>query len=472
MACTNKNRGFYKMSGKYLPNSVKLSNIVLRRWSDLKFKEKMSTIIKKRQNNQEYKKMMSERQNKKLLSQLSIQKWKDPNYRQKAIEAKQLKTYRNNMSLKSRLKWKDENYRIRMSMINSNTMKNLWSKLDYRQKMCLRSKLKWSDKQFREKMAKLRLSQPKTSSQQRILYSLLDDLKIKYYKDTDPQCMIGYYCFDCRINPQDSLSIKKSLLIEVQGDYWHSLPKSINKDKSKATYLRTYFPEFDLKYLWEHEFNNKDRITNLLRYWLGLDNPKLVEFKFKEITKKIIDHKDAELFISKYHYAGRIGRSGLNIGYFIKDELIAVIIYVSPTRQETALKQGYLYKEVLELSRLAIHPQYQVKNLASFILSKSIKIIKSINTIKCLVSFADLTYNHSGTIYKASNWIPDGEVQPDYWYADDKGYICHKKTLWNHAKKMNMTENEYCEKYGYHKVYGDKKYRYRMEINSASSSTN
>jgi hypothetical protein len=319
----------------------------------------------------------------------------------------------------------------------------------------------FSSDAFRIKMAKICISQPKTSSQQIILYSILDDLKITYHKDDDESCRIGYYCFDCRIDPQNRINLKKSLLIEVQGDYWHNLPKVIARDKSKATYLKTYFPEYDLKYLWEHEFNNKDRISNLLKYWLGLKPAELTNFDFKDLKEMIIDFKEAEIFISKYHYAGRLGRSGINLGYYLGDVLIGVIVYSTPIRQEVASKQGYQYKEVLELSRLVIHPDFQIKNLASYLISKSINYIRNSHPwIKCLVSFADMTHNHQGTIYKASNWKLDGEVSPDYWYADDKGYICHKKTLWNHAKKMSMTESEYCNKFSYVKVFGEKKFRY------------
>ena len=191
----------------------------------------------------------------------------------------------------------------------------------------------------------------------------------------------------------------------------------------------------------------------------------LINFNFKDIQERIIDYKEAELFISKYHYAGRIGRSGINLGYYLGDELITTIIYVNPTRQETATKQGMFYKEVLELNRLAIHPQYQVKNLASHLISRSINYIKqSKPEIKLLVSFADSTFNHDGTIYKASNWILSGEVLPDYWYADDRGYICHKKTLWNKASSLKMTESEYCLKFNYMKVWGEKKFRYLYKI--------
>jgi hypothetical protein len=191
----------------------------------------------------------------------------------------------------------------------------------------------------------------------------------------------------------------------------------------------------------------------------------LIGFAFKDIQEKVIDFKEAELFISKYHYAGRVGRSGVNLGYYLGDVLVGVIIYSTPIRQEVASKQGYPYKEVLELSRLAIHPDYQIKNLASFLISLSVRYIRSNQSgIKCLVSFADATHNHLGTIYKASNWVLDGEVPPDYWYADDRGYICHKRTLWNHAKKMSMTESEYCEKYNYVKVWGKEKFRFVFDL--------
>ena len=348
--------------------------------------------------------------------------------------------------------------------INRDTWREKLVTPEFKQKMSECGKRAWTD-EYRKRMVKVRFLQPKTSSQQKILYSLLDDLKIKYYDDQDIKCIIGYFCFDCRIDPQEGIKLEKSLLIEVQGDYWHNLPKNIRNDKSKATYLKTYFPEYDLKYLWEHEFDNKDRVINLLKYWLGLSKFELINFDFKDIQERIADYKTAELFISKYHYAGRVGRSGINLGYYLGDELVAVIIYVNPTRQETAIKQGYAYDNVLELSRLAIHPQYQVKNLASYLIGRSINYIKQNKLwIKLLISFADTTYNHLGTIYKASNWILDGEVAPDYWYADNKGYVCHKKTLWYKASKNVMSESEYCSKFNYSKVWGDKKFRYIYKL--------
>lgn len=357
------------------------------------------------------------------------------------------------MSTISKSLWQDKDYKVKtINAMNEPSNIELISKT---------SKERWLNEDFRNKMAIVRINQPRTSFQQTVLYSILDDLNIKYYNDTNENCKLGFYCFDCRIDKQELTKITKPLLIEVQGDYWHELPKNKIKDVQKSTYVQKYFPDFDVKYLWEHEFNNKDRVINLIKYWLGIDTIKIVDFNFKDIKQKIIDNKTTELFISKYHYASRIWKNGINLGYHINDELIAVIVYNNPVRQETAIKQGYEYKEILELSRLAINPKYQVKNLASNVISKSIKfIINNHKNVKCLVSFTDTTYNHIGTVYRASNWEFDGEVNPDYWYIDERGYVCHKKTLWDKSKKMNMSESEYQVKYEYKKIYGKKKLRF------------
>ena len=202
-------------------------------------------------------------------------------------------------------------------------------------------------------------------------------------------------------------------------------------------------------------------MISLLRYWLGISDPGNIDFGFGNVGIRIIDYKEAELFISKYHYAGRLGRSGFHVGYYFMDKLVAVCAFAYSVRKEVAVKQGFKYKQVFELIRLAIHPSYQKKNFASFMIGKAIRLVKKHHPeIKLLVSFADSTYNHDGIIYRASNWKFDGNVKPSYWYVDKDGYVCHKKTLWNKAKEMRMTETEYCDKYGYNRVWGGSKNRF------------
>jgi hypothetical protein len=139
-------------------------------------------------------------------------------------------------------------------------------------------------------------------------------------------------------------------------------------------------------------------------------------------------------------------------GAFLNDELIAVCKFASVVRKEVATSMNLKTSEVLELDRFCIHPNYQKKNFASWFLSRCTKLIND-SKITHLVSFADSTFGHIGTIYKAANWMKIGTVKPSYHYVDSTGWVLHKKTLWDHAKKMGKSEVEYAEENGYQKVH-------------------
>ena len=334
-------------------------------------------------------------------------------------------------------------------------IKSLWKRPEYRKKITESSKKLWERPEYRKIILEQRSNQAVISTQQIVLYSILDDLKIKY----QPEYYIGYYSFDCFL-------IDYNILIEVQGDYWHNLPKAIRNDKSKATYIEKYFPQYTLKYLWEHEFKCQDRIMNLIKYWTKTDL-EIKQFNFDNIIIKLIEPEITKDFLEKYHYTNKMGNNSVRIGYYIDDELIAVLVYGQIVRNETATRLNYKSNEVLELSRFAIHPCYQQKNLASYLISRSIGLIKAkCPNVKLLVSFADTTFNHSGVIYKASNWTFDGIVKPSYWYLDKDGYVMHKKTLWDHAMSLKMSERIFAEKYEYKKVNGKEKIRFIYHLDT------
>lgn len=141
-------------------------------------------------------------------------------------------------------------------------------------------------------------------------------------------------------------------------------------------------------------------------------------------------------------------------------------MFSKPTRQETAIKQNIAYNEIYELTRFVIDPQYQTRNFASWILSRVIKSFKrDFQNVKMLISFADPTFGHSGTIYKSSNWLYDGQTDPSYWYYHRrKNKIHHKKSIWNAAKMLNISEQEYANKKHLIKVLGHPKLRYILRL--------
>jgi hypothetical protein len=342
-------------------------------------------------------------------------------------------------------KWQDEQYKLRIIESQDDLYEDSITGQMLRQKK-LRN---WGKSQYQDK-----------------LYKILDDLKILYSTDRQEGNYIGKCTYDCRIDPQVNIQIKKSLLIEVNGLWIHSRPEVISRDQSKATYIRRYFNnEFDLRYIWDYEFENEERVISTIKYWLGLDKPSLVVVPFVAIKINRLDYKLAEEFVSKWHYAGRI-RYGIPYGFKYNDELIAVIVYSPPIRESTAIKQNVDQADMLELSRLCIHPKYQIKNLASYIIGLSIRYIrKTMPNIKMLISFADATYNHTGVIYRASNWKLDGIVPENYWYKHpSEPFIRNKKSIWDRAKKLGMAEAEYRKSLGLVKVWGDKKFRYVYKL--------
>ena len=80
--------------------------------------------------------------------------------------------------------------------------------------------------------------------------------------------------------------------------------------------------------------------------------------------------------------------------------------------------------------------------------------------VKKIITYADTTLEHTGTIYKASNFQFDKSCPPDYAYVNKEGYVMKKKTLYNLAGHMHITEAEYAAKFGYEKVFGSEKLRF------------
>lgn len=305
---------------------------------------------------------------------------------------------------------------------------------EVRDKISKAAKASWLRDSFRDRMAVVRAAQSKNiSSIQSKLYKILDDLNVAYFKEGQAT-KIGFYVFDC-------LLPSAGILIECQGDYWHSLAKSQMRDKQKFTYISRYYPQYKLVYVWEREFYQADRVASRFRSLLNLAKVHR-DFSFKDVMVRKIDAtKD---FLELYHYLGP-GRGGIKYGAFHEGVLVAVAVFSKPLRQNLSFEQN-----ALECSRFCIHPNYQKRNFASWFLSRVAKNFVDIQ----LYSYADTTVGHSGVIYKAAGWRHHHTVPADYWYMDQDGYVMHKKTLYNRAINLKMSESEFASKFEYQKIHG------------------
>ncbi len=158
-----------------------------------------------------------------------------------------------------------------------------------------------------------------------------------------------------------------------------------------------------------------------------------------DYTLEIISKRECKDLLGKYHYLSNISKgfkSGYNVGLHHKEKgLVGVCIFTGFPVPE--LVKGCFgldrtdQEGFFELSRLVLHPSVQVEehNLASWFVSKAIRLLRGSKDVRALLSYADNDF-HSGTVYKACNFTYYGTSTPkkDFWIEQKDGiYVKHSR---------------------------------------------
>lgn len=157
------------------------------------------------------------------------------------------------------------------------------------------------------------------------------------------------------------------------------------------------------------------------------------DFEIKSISKE-----EASNILNKYHYLSTISRgfkSGYNYGCFHQNTLVGVLIFTGFPVPELAKGMFGLERNnqsgLFELSRLCLDPVIQKTehNLASWFVSKSIRLLRRETKVRAILSYADCEF-HTGVVYAASNFEYYGLTSPkkDFWIKQpDESYIKHNR---------------------------------------------
>lgn len=346
------------------------------------------------------------------------EKWKDKEFRDKRSKS---------LSEQSRKLWESETYRLKVK----SGIRKVYDKTDLKERLSEIGKRRYKeDPAVREILSAER--DFKNSKLNDDIAIVLEGHKIEFEREFE----LSNYKMDFKIG---------NILLEVQGDYWHSLSENVRNDNAKATIIKKYFPQYQLKYIWEKEFRSirgTKRILELLE--IMEPEPERVDLKELSFSESGYDEEIRKFLIS-YHYLGHTKRNKHTYKLCYNNVPICVAVFGQPVRSNTA--KG----KVLELVRFCRYPYIINKNMGSYFLAKCIKDIKSKKSYDNLVSFAD-TRLHDGALYKSTNWENMGKTKPDYEYVSNQGIPIHKKTLYNRARSENKKEREYAESNGYKKV--------------------
>lgn len=126
-------------------------------------------------------------------------------------------------------------------------------------------------------------------------------------------------------------------------------------------------------------------------------------------TVAICERSDIKDFIEKWHYSKSI--NGLRTQYCFKlcsgDKIIGAALFGALGMANNWKKFSASESDVLELHRLCCIDD-TMKNAESYFIGRCIRWLKQNTDVKVIVSYADENHNHSGTIYKATNFEYDG----------------------------------------------------------------
>jgi hypothetical protein len=152
----------------------------------------------------------------------------------------------------------------------------------------------------------------------------------------------------------------------------------------------------------------------------------------------LVSKQQAADILLKFHYLKDISKgfkSGFNVGLFSNEELVGVCIFTGFPVPELVTGMFGLTREnqdgFFELSRLCLTPEIQKQehNLASWFVSRSIRLLRKERTVRAILSYADSTF-HSGTVYKACNFKYYGltEAKKDFFIKQPDGsFIKHSR---------------------------------------------
>ncbi len=167
-----------------------------------------------------------------------------------------------------------------------------------------------------------------------------------------------------------------------------------------------------------------------------------------------IDRYIAKPFVIKHHYTQAFGKASIILGLYRvgNSTLQGVITFGQCSGRLVAqsIYEGATEKTVMEFLRMVVLDECECPR--TYFMSKSISILKQkYPKIKALVTYADQTEGHTGTVYKANSWKYIGQTGKKYHYTLN-GVRYNKRIPWDISRKEGITEKECADKYGYIKV--------------------
>lgn len=169
-----------------------------------------------------------------------------------------------------------------------------------------------------------------------------------------------------------------------------------------------------------------------------------------------IDSKRGKEFVKEHHYSHGIHNGPMCYGLLRGEELVGVLAFATPGSEAvcSSVFGPERKRSVTELHRLVLLDEVP-KNAESFFISRALKLLKIDRPYyKAVLSFADSTQGHMGTIYQATNALYCGTTAKATFYLDETGRLRHPR-----QNGINITRDMALER-GWTATKREAKHRY------------
>ena len=146
-------------------------------------------------------------------------------------------------------------------------------------------------------------------------------------------------------------------------------------------------------------------------------------------TARPIKSSDGKAFIREHHYTHGCHNGPMTFGLFDGDSLIGVCAFATPSSENVrASVFGPDHKNaVTELHRLVIL-DCTPTNTESWFISRALRWVSEYKpALRGVLSFADATEGHRGTIYQATNALYCGTTSRTRFWRDPDGRLRHPR---------------------------------------------
>ncbi|MFA4974981.1 MAG: hypothetical protein WC683_20445 [bacterium] len=155
-----------------------------------------------------------------------------------------------------------------------------------------------------------------------------------------------------------------------------------------------------------------------------------------EYVVKPIPFKVGVELISQHHYAKGAANTAVKMIGLVRcdGEVVGAAQFLPPTKVAAQSVAGDDWRDVLSFSRMVVLDS-EPTNAESLLIGGAVHEVKKDRRWRAILTYADQAQQHTGTIYKATNFEPLGVTKPECRYVDEKtGRLVAKKATHSRTK--------------------------------------